>query len=462
MMKRVGLAILICAVILTGCNNSKPENIDTEVNTIIPNLPGEFKGLQGEGKAIPKIDLNTEQGIKEYLVGEWVFDKEYMSDGVCNMSIDYDLNIQLSFQGKYVDDFKGDYVGKIILDRLYANIDEAPDLISIELTDTDLPGGDFLFLHRSIYDEKNVMSLFFAGNGNSIFDIYLCEEESDYAPSEIIFERESGITSQLSPHKNDSFYAIFWGKGVDGKSLWLDDVLLTPTDEYDSDPKYPYKMTYYENDVKESIRYRIHSDSFKDILGDDLYAGQIYFMQTDENGDIIGFENVEDNEYTGMVDDPDNYGYALFQNSDIGTSKIIKRMQDIELIKESGPFTIKITDVQVLDFILFAEYKESFSNKDKLTIITITLEVENSSTENNWINPLGTIVTNTKEEAEVDYMLSDSLGGEYTGNNVEKGTILFMLDSVSEDIKKITYFVEGAKDENFDLIGEDIEFEIEF
>lgn len=455
-MKRIGLTVLVCVVIFTGCNNSKSKNINTETNS---NLSVESKDHQ-EGLKMPRIDLNTEKDIKDYLIGEWVFDKEYMSNCICNMTIDYDLNIKLIFHDKYLDEFKGEYVGKITLERQYSNLDQAPDLISIKLADKELTGGDFFFLHRTTFDKKNVMSLFFAGNGNSIFDSYLYAEESDYAPNEIIFEKESEVLSKPNFRKDDKFYAVFWGKGEDEKNLWLDDVLLMPKDEYDPDTLYPSRMNFYENNVKESTLYEINSDNIKNILGDDLFPGQVYFVQTDLNGNIIDFINAEDKENIDLIDAP--YGYELFLNSDIGTSKVVKSLKEINLIKNSGPFNIKITDVQVLDFILSDEYKEEFENKDKLTVVTMTMEVENKSTDKNWIDPLGIIVTNTKEQTEAYYELSDNIGGDYISNNIKKGTILFMLNSESKDIKKIIYSIEGAKDENFNSIGEDIEFEIKF
>lgn len=44
MMRRIGLAVLICTVILTRCNKCKPENIDTEVNTTIMPVTEELVG----------------------------------------------------------------------------------------------------------------------------------------------------------------------------------------------------------------------------------------------------------------------------------------------------------------------------------------------------------------------------------------------------------------------------------
>ncbi len=173
--------------------------------------------------------------------------------------------------------------------------------------------------------------------------------------------------------------------------------------------------------------------------------------------------NLNKSEVIDEIDEPENYGFDLFEKSEIGEREIVKCGKGIELVKESGPFTIRITDIQVLNFHLLDEYKEDFDNKDKLTIITMAVEVENNSASTNIIYPsLGILVTNTEEQVEADLMLSDSVGGEFGGEVVQKGNILFIVDSEGQDIKGIRYIIDGAEDEDFNSIGEDIEFEIEF
>lgn len=258
--------VFICILILSGCNIPTAEN----------SLP----------------NLSTEEGIRDYLAGEWILINEYGPDIVCKMIIDKKMDIHLSFHDSYSDSSRGDFAGRIKLDRQYAKANEAPDLLSIELIDTDYPGGDFFFKHRTIYNEKRVMSWFFAGNGNCIFDM-LSSEDYEFSPAEITFEKVSGETSQLAPRKNDEFYAVYWGKGADKETLWLDDVNWTPPEDYDIEPMYPILMTYYENDVAESILYSIAADQITDILGDDLFPGDVYFVQTDKSGNVIDFVSAE-------------------------------------------------------------------------------------------------------------------------------------------------------------------------
>ena len=445
------LIVLICIVILSGCNKPKDEKKETKGNTDILSDSGASNNL--------KINLDTEKGIRDYLAGDWVFDKIHISNVVCNMSIDKDLMVNLSFHDTYANELKGDYKGQIKFDRQYANLDEAPDLLIIELMDTDYPGGDFFFLHRTIYDGKVAMSWFFAGNGNCIFDMLADIDNFEYAPGEIIFEKVGGEESQLPLRKNETFHGVFWGKEAKGEGLWIDDVQWMGQDEFDTDGLYPVQMTLYKNDVKESVLYQIARNNNLEISENDLFPGEVYYVETDIDGNIVEFIHEE---YDDM-NESENFGFTLFENSDMGRKEIVKAKNEIELVKESGPFTVKISEIQMLNFNLFDEYKEIFDGKDQLSIITMSIEVEHHSAGSNSIFPLlGRVLTNTKEEVEVNYMWSDGVGGEYISEVVERGNILFVLDSKTQDINKISYIIDGAEDENYNLIGEEIEFEIEF
>lgn len=457
-MKAISLwTLIICTVLVTGCNDSELEEREIVVNPVISDVFKEPEKLEEDSF----IDLGTEEAIKEYLVGEWIFDQAHISQVNCKMIIDNDLNIKLSFLNTYTDEFKNDYDGKIILNRQYKETHEVPDIISIELSDDNWPGGDYFFLHRSIYDKKNVMSLFFAGNGNGIFDFLGDIDNFEYGPEEIIFEKASGVVSKLPVRKNEEFHAVFWGEGEEG--FWLDDVLWTPIEEYDPDPKYPEGMINYENQSKESVLYKLEGKKKDSILlGQNFYPGEVYFVKTDEKGEIIKIEHGEHKVYIDIVDDPENYGYAAFENSDMWEKEIIKIMKEGDLIKESGPFTVKVKDAQILDLYLFDEFRENFQGKDKLTALTLTIEIEKESTAKDVIYTTGSIATNTGEIVVEEPMLSDYIGGEPGELYKESGTMVFILDSESRDIESIIYYMEGAYDENYNYMGEEIEFEIEF
>lgn len=266
---------------------TKTIGIDTSLSYIEPE----------NNKSIGKIDLTTEKAIRDYLEGEWIYDYYYRGDIICKMKIDKDLNLTLSFKNSISDQPEGTYSGKIKLDRLYANSKQGPDLISIELKDKNKPGGDFFFSHRTIYDKKQVMSWFFAGNGNTIFDVEDSIDGFTTTPEEIIFEKTNGEISKQLPRKNDSFYAVYWGKGKDGKSMWLDDVELTAEGEDKYGGDYPYLMTNYNNTIKESVLYSLVPEEVNEVFGDDLSEAGLYYVETDSKARVKYFIGADRKEW---------------------------------------------------------------------------------------------------------------------------------------------------------------------
>lgn len=321
-MKGIGLfTIIICMMMLTACNKPQPDssipllqeestNLQEEDLEINPTQE-EAEESQEEEMEVSQFSLDSEDSLREYLIGEWVSDKETLSDYTltqsdinCNMVIDKDLNVDISFYNRITNESKGEFTGQIKFDRLYADKDQAPDLIVIELGEDDYPGGDFLYKHRTIYDGKRVMSMFFAGNGNCIFDMLADIDNFEYAPEEVILEKTSGEEVESNILKDREFYGVYWGMGDDGESLWIDKVVWTPTQEYDPDALYPTRMTMYEDELSESSLYLIAPDKASDILENPMYEGEVYFVKTDKNGNIIDFEDAEYKDYIEEINKP--------------------------------------------------------------------------------------------------------------------------------------------------------------
>lgn len=328
-MKPMGKFILIiCIIFLCGCNKFQADNIDSPDKKTIPALSKKTTEIKNkeEVKDIPlhannkpadnlvesgNINLNSEDNIKDYLIGNWISDKENLSDYMstesdinCNMIIDENLNVDFSFYNRQTNESKGHYSGQISLDRLYAKEDEPPDLISIDLGQADWPGGDFLFKHRTIYDDKIVMSLFFSGNGNCIFDLLGDIDNFEYAPEEIILEKKTDEQVNLDSLKSKEFYAVFWGEGEDDQSIWMDEVRWTPTEEYDPDALYPTRMTMYEDDLPISSLYKISKENSDYISYTNKFSGEVYYVKTDKDGNIIEMEDASYKEYIDTINKP--------------------------------------------------------------------------------------------------------------------------------------------------------------
>lgn len=149
--------------------------------------------------------------------------------------------------------------------------------------------------------------------------------------------------------------------------------------------------------------------------------------------------------------------------SEIGVRTTLKSKKGLDLTKESGPFTVNLTDIQISHLEPSSSYKDMFGGKDELTLVTIAVVVENNSTDTNSIYPdQGTITTNTKEQKDAHLFLSDGVGGDFIGEIIKSGNIIFLLDSPAEEINSLKYIIGGGSDESFNSLGEDIIFEINF
>lgn len=289
MVNRKGILFLIVGIlILSACSKSELEEVNTleeltrEINTKEKNLDL----TENKETLISPPDLNSEEGIREYLQGQWISNLPHMSDVFVDMNIYENLDLDIRFYDYTTNESKGDYKGKIILDRIHAKLEEAPDVITIELSDKTYSMGQFFFLHRTIYEGNRVMSLFFTGDGKSVFNILL-DYDTDYIIEEVMFEKVTGEILEGETRKNDSFHAVFWEHGIYYESIWLNQVDWTPVEEDNFVRLYPRPMTRYEDNIRQSILYNINPEKDSEILGDDLFKGHVYYVETDENGHIV-------------------------------------------------------------------------------------------------------------------------------------------------------------------------------
>ena len=286
------LLVLIAIVFLTGCKDPKPEVIENNKPTAVLPVVKEPEPTLVVETSISPPDLETEQGVREYLVGDWVCEIEYMSNIVANMTIHENLDVELSFYDSFTNKLVADYEGDIVFKRMYRDEEDAPDMITLQLNQEPYIECDYYFFHRTIYDGKRAMSLFFAGLENSVFDIFTEDNGLEYTMGEVVFEKVTGEVTKAKIRKNDEFYAVFWGHGVHYESIWLDEVEWTPREE-GYDPNYPVPMIVHENEEKESVLYNVDQNNKFDILGDDMFKGDIYYVKTDQEGIIVDLISAE-------------------------------------------------------------------------------------------------------------------------------------------------------------------------
>lgn len=342
--------------------NPKSNMTRAEFAVVMDNVMPLIKEINNEAKPISPPDFNTEQGIRDYLIGQWSYEEPYLRDITCEMNIDKDLNVNISFENSYSDAPKGNYKGKISFDRAYADFDEAPDLISLELLNTDEPGGDFFFTHRTIYDNKRVMSWFFAGNGNTIFDVLDTTGEYMFLTEEVVFEKITGEKSKETANRDDEFYAVYWGMGSDGKSMWLDDV------EWVSE-----EMTEYETDIQESVLYKIVEEEILEVLGEEITKGSIYYVETNSKGEIKHFIPAEKKQW---IDN--NYITPEIRNEVIETLRIYDEINyylDMGMTILFEGNTVMINGLECYEVILGTDHEEHFVRERFYAVDTATGDV---------------------------------------------------------------------------------------
>lgn len=128
----------------------------------------------------------------------------------------------------------------------------------------------------------------------------------------------------------------------------------------------------------------------------------------------------------------------------------------------TGPFNITIERVQAIDIITNDEMKSMFDGKDEITSIAMSVKVENTSDDElNFYPDQSKLTTDTKEQIDAETFLSDSVGGEFKGQIIKEGTIIFVANSKAEDINKLTLFIDGPSNQDFDRVGEDLKIDID-
>ena len=357
----------------------------------------EIQRRAGSPKTLP--DMNTEEGISEYLAGEWNFqntsDRKYIS---CRMVIDVNLNAKLEFYGYHTDkgkEVKRVFTGKISFGRLEGAPHESPpDWLHLELNqESEQVGGDYYFLHRTVYDKRCVMSLFYAGNSECLFGLLDPSVgatgncwEGDF-PDEIVFIKETGEEYHHSPRTNEEFYALFWGQGKDGV-IWLDDISWPPSALpdlsllFEGDRTYIYYTTKFDNETPVSIAYGAARD-MKTDGGGKLRQGETYLINTNGRGEITKIKNV----YA-----PTKLMYAAAMSKPLEIAAFIKNVPDLS-----------VRDAKGRTALMFA----ANNNNSEAVNVLFQAGIDINATDNDGWTALMYAVDNTENPEVIPFLLKN-------------------------------------------------------
>lgn len=168
---------------------------------------------------------------------------------------------------------------------------------------------------------------------------------------------------------------------------------------------------------------------------------------------------------------------SLAEEDDATTGEIVEEngMRKVPVITdkalnrtgETGPFKYSVDAIQVSRLTATTDDAAELLGveKDKeVTLVAISASVENTSDDTNYFYfDQATLTTNTKEQVDPDAFLSDYIDGEYLGNVVHSGTVLYILKNTSaDDLSTITFHVDAPHNEDFDSIGDDVKIELNF
>ncbi|WP_130860104.1 DUF4352 domain-containing protein [Gracilibacillus phocaeensis] len=180
------------------------------------------------------------------------------------------------------------------------------------------------------------------------------------------------------------------------------------------------------------------------------------------------------------------------KTSEFGKLTIESEQQDVNDTYETGPIHLTIQSLQVASLEPEEEYKQQFNGRESLTMVTVQMEVENTSEDPIRIDPSqGVLVTNTNKPLDAKPALSDDVGGDFNGQTTkegevyfildtklglsadigqdvsgqvtEKGEVYFAIDSLADNMKSGTLIIDAPHSgENYSDVGEELYIDINF
>lgn len=138
---------------------------------------------------------------------------------------------------------------------------------------------------------------------------------------------------------------------------------------------------------------------------------------------------------------------------------------DLNITVETGPIIYTIEGIQVSKITVTSEEAASILNVEKnkeLALIVINASAENTSEDTiNFYMSQATLTTNTKEQVDNNPIVSEYIDGEYLGNVIHSGNLVYILqNSSAEDITDVKLYLDSPVDSSLSHVGEDTVVEI--
>lgn len=185
--------------------------------------------------------------------------------------------------------------------------------------------------------------------------------------------------------------------------------------------------------------------------------------ETEDVAEETANEDTEETASEEVEEDNDKSSKGDTTENELGVFTMVNQNMDINETRESGPMELTIQSIQSGNLVVSDEFKDMFDGKDELTMINVEMRVENTSEDNvSWYPDQAVMTTNAGDQVDADPLLSDSVGGEFFGPTNQEGSVLFLLDTLAEEIESVKLIINGPHDEDFETIGDDLEIELSF
>lgn len=139
--------------------------------------------------------------------------------------------------------------------------------------------------------------------------------------------------------------------------------------------------------------------------------------------------------------------------------------KELNITGQTGPITYTIEGIQVSKLTATTDETAQLLGieKDKeVALVAVNASAENTTQDTvNFYLGQATLTTNTKEQVDSDMVLSEYIDGEFLGNVVHSGNMIFILpNSVASDITNVTLYVDAPSGSDFMPIGDNVQVDI--
>lgn len=144
------------------------------------------------------------------------------------------------------------------------------------------------------------------------------------------------------------------------------------------------------------------------------------------------------------------------EEDEIGVRQIYMRDSDLGIEEKIGPIIFQINKVQTMRLQVASDFRSVFDDKKEVTLVSFSVVAENTSDDTVTFYPnQARLVTNTGEQIDAAFLLSDDVGGEFLGKVRKEGGVHFQVDSMPAELTEVRFVVEGPYNDQFNTIAED-------